>query len=126
MQKIKSNEPTAELRRLYFFLVDASDGKTPETGEAGGQPSFSVNGDEYTNTTSTLVAIIDNGTNYGDYYVELSQEEVNVDPGSVILGRYKSANTAEGKSMPVQVDIGNQELKNIITNGFSVLTKHRG
>jgi len=75
-------------RRLFLFLVDASDGMTPELGEAGGQPQISKNGAPFVNTAGILVAI-----GNGAYYVELNQAEV--DTLGWILVRYKSANTAE-------------------------------
>ncbi len=91
MQQFKQSESTAARRRFYFHLVDASDGLTPETGEAGGQPQISKNGAGSNNTSATLVAI-DTGTN-GAYYVELTAAEL--DTLGVIMVRYKSANTAE-------------------------------
>jgi hypothetical protein len=80
------------LRRFYLFLVDATDGITPETGEAGGQPQISVNGAGFVNTANVLVAISN-----GSYYVELTAAELGIQ-GSLII-RYKSANTAEFQSL---------------------------
>lgn len=74
--------------RVYLYLVDATDGLTPETGEAGGQPQLSKNGGAYANTTNLLVSL-GNGT----YYVELTAAEVNT-AGHIAI-RYKSAATAE-------------------------------
>jgi hypothetical protein len=75
-------------RRLFLFLVDATDGITPELGEAGGQPQISKNGAAFANTAGVLVAI-----GNGAYYVELTRGEI--DTIGWILVRYKSANTAE-------------------------------
>jgi len=82
------SETTAARRRVPFHLVDATDGMTPETGEAGGQPEISKNGGAWASTTATLTAI-----GNGRYYVELTATELNT-LGRVDL-RYKSANTAE-------------------------------
>lgn len=84
----KLSESTAARRRLYFHCVDATDGITAETGEAGGQPQISKNGAAWGNTSATLTSI-----GNGRYYVELTAGEL--DTLGKILGRYKSANTAE-------------------------------
>ncbi len=84
----EQSEATAARRRVYFFLVDATDGKTPETGEAAGQPQISIAGASWTNTTGTLVAV-----GNGSYYVELSTIELGT--LGVYSIRYKSANTCE-------------------------------
>lgn len=73
---------------MWVYLVDAADGITPETGEAGGQPQLSVNGGAWTNTSATLTAV-GNGT----YYVQLTTSELSA-LGRIMV-RYKSANTAE-------------------------------
>lgn len=91
LQTIYRNEDVPAKRRIYFKLVDKTDGTTLETGEGGGQPEMSVNGGDYDNTDNLLVAI-DSGVN-GSYYVELSSDEVN-NEGSILI-RYTSANTAE-------------------------------
>jgi len=82
------SEGTAARRRFPVYLVDATDGITPETGEAGGQPQISKAGGSWANTTATLTAI-----GNGAYYVELTATELNT-LGSFQV-RYKSANTAE-------------------------------
>jgi hypothetical protein len=86
--QLQQSESTAARRRVYFHLVDATDGMTPETGEASGQPQISTNGGSWTNTSATLTAI-----GNGRYYVELTSGELGT-LGNVQL-RYKSANTAE-------------------------------
>jgi hypothetical protein len=91
---VRTNEPTAEFRRLFFFLVDATDLFTPETGEAGGQPEISVNGGAWASTGAGVLVAIGGGY----YYAEVTQAAVNIAIGSAILGRYKSANTAEARS----------------------------
>jgi hypothetical protein len=83
------NEPEATKREFVFFLVDATDHTTPETGETGGQPQIRKAGETaWTNTTATLVAI-----GNGHYTLTLAVAEL------VTLGcfsiRYKSANTDE-------------------------------
>lgn len=82
------SEGTAARRRAWVYLVDVSDGLTPETGEAGGQPQISKNGAAWGNTSATLTDV-GNGT----YYVELTAAELDT-LGKVFI-RYKSANTAE-------------------------------
>lgn len=82
------SEADATERRFMVYLVDATDGITPETGEAGGQPQISKVGGAWANTTNTLVAI-----GNGAYYVELTAAEL--DTLGHFLIRYKSANTAE-------------------------------
>ena len=98
MIEIQYAEPTAALRRMFFQLVDATDGLTPETGEAGGQPQISIAGAAWANSTNTLTAI-----GNGRYYVQLTEAEVTQDIRTVIEGRYKSANTAEGVATTVQI-----------------------
>ena len=92
MQLLRKDEPVAGRRRAYFFLVDATDGITPELGEAGGQPQISKNGAGFVNTAATLVSI-----GNGSYYCILSTGEV--DTVGLLLVRYKSANTAEFQSL---------------------------
>lgn len=82
------SEGTAARRRFPIYLVDATDGITPETGEAAGQPQISKAGGAWANTTNTLSAL-----GNGAYYVELTATEL--DTLGPIQVRYKSANTAE-------------------------------
>lgn len=86
--QFQQSEATATQRRFPLFLVDATDGLTPEIGEAGGQPQISKNGAAFANTTATLTAIANGG-----YYVELTA--VELDTLGFIMVRFKSANTAE-------------------------------
>lgn len=86
--QLQQSESTAARRRVFFHLVDATDGMTPETGEAAGQPQISTNGGSFSNTSATLTAI-----GNGRYYVELTSGELGT-LGNVQL-RYKSGNTAE-------------------------------
>lgn len=91
----KYSESTAARRRVPFYLVDATDGVTPETGESGGQPQISKNGGAFSNTSATLTAV-----GNGQYYVELTAGELDT-LGRAQL-RYKSANTLEA---PVAIDV---------------------
>jgi hypothetical protein len=100
MIDIKKNEATATYRRMYFHCVDVTDGMTPETGEAGGQPQVSVNGDAF-GTQAIIGVLVAIGN--GRYYAELTQAGVNIADRSVIEGRYKSANTAEAVGTTVQI-----------------------
>lgn len=99
---VNKNESTAARRRFYFFLVDATDGKTPEEGENGGQPQISIDGAAWTNVgIGTLVHVGGAGTNEGQYYAELTQTAVNIDGPTEIHARYKSANTTEARALNV-------------------------
>jgi hypothetical protein len=94
---IKKNEATAARRRVYFNLVDVTDGMTPEIAEGGQQPEISVDGAQWTTTgIGVLVDIHDTGgsTHTGSYYADLTQTVVNADD-AVIKTRYKSTNTAQ-------------------------------
>jgi len=79
-----------------FFLVDVTDGITPETGEAGGQPQISVDGASFTATGIGVLVHMGNG----QYYAEVTQATVNVTSG-LISGRYKSAATLEAPSLSI-------------------------
>ena len=98
MRFILANQATAAKRRVYFHLVDATDGITPETGEAAGQPQISTNGGAWTNTDIGTLNAIGNGR----YYAELAQTAVAT-AGDIIETRYKSAATAECPGDSVQV-----------------------
>lgn len=90
---VRAGETTAAKRRVYFLCVDATDGITPETGEAGGQPEISINGGEFAaDGIGALVGPLADGT--GWYYAELDEQTVS-EAGRLIQARYKSANTAE-------------------------------
>lgn len=112
MQFISSNK-----RRVYFKLVDATDGLTPESGEAAGQPQISVYGADYANTSATLTAV-DSGTN-GSYYIDLSTTEyASILNNGQSLVRYKSANTAEFEDV-VKIqqseEVSNDQLRSLIS-----------
>ena len=92
MQIFRMNESDSTMRRFFLFLVDATDGITPELAEANGQPQISINGAGFNNTGGLLVAI-----GNGAYYVALTQSEVSAK--GFFLVRYKSANTAEFQSL---------------------------
>lgn len=111
MQQFKLSEATAARRYFYLHLVDATDGLTPETGEAAGQPQISKNGAGFGNTTATLTAISN-----GAYYVALTAAEL--DTLGAIIVRYKSANTAEFQDLAYVVaydsyDVTAQGLTNL-------------
>lgn len=84
------NEAVAARRRVYFQLVDATDGMTPELGEAGGQPQVSLDGASWSAGAIGTLSAIGNGR----YYADLTLAAVDT-VGRVIETRYKSANTAE-------------------------------
>ena len=88
MQLFELSEATSARRQFYLHLVDATDGITPETGEAAGQPQYSKNGAAWGNTSATLTAV-----GNGLYYVVLTTGEL--DTLGTIAVRYKSANTCE-------------------------------
>ena len=95
---IKAGETTAANKRVYFQCVDATDGMTPETGEAAGQPQISTNGAAFTDTGIGVLVALGNGR----YYGELTDVAVDT-AGRVIESRYKSAATAEAIGTTVQV-----------------------
>jgi hypothetical protein len=99
MIQVKKNESDAEYRRMYFHCVDATDGMTPETGEAGGQPQIGTRGGAFGDAGIGVLVHMGNGR----YYAELTQAAVNIPDRSVIEGRYKSANTAEALGTTVQI-----------------------
>lgn len=89
---VQGGETTAYRMRVYFQLVDATDGMTPETGETGGQPQISQTGQAWTNTGIGTLTHVGNGR----YYADLTAATVAAaNVGRVFLSRYKSANTAE-------------------------------
>jgi len=101
---VNKNESTAARRRFYFYLVDATDGKTPEEEENGGQPQISIDGATWTNTgIGTLVHVGAADTNEGQYYADLTQAAVNIDGPTEIHARYKSANTTEARALNVVI-----------------------
>jgi hypothetical protein len=93
-----ANEATAALRRVYFHLVDATDGITAETGEGAGQPEVSSDGAAFTSTGIGTLTHIGSGR----YYADLTQALVAT-AGTAIETRYKSANTAESPGDSVRV-----------------------
>ncbi len=110
--QVSKNEATAARRRVYFYCVDATDGITPETGEAGGQPQVSLDGAAFGDTGIGTLTAIGNGR----YYADLTQTLVNVDRG-IILTRYKSAATAECVGSTVQIGQNITEIDGALTNG---------
>lgn len=108
---VKKNEATAARRRVYFHCVDATDGMTPETAEAGGQPQISVDGGAWTNTGIGVLVAIGNGR----YYADLTQAICNV-TDATINTRYKSAATAEAVGDTVVIDGRLDEIYNFATD----------
>jgi hypothetical protein len=122
---VLANEATAAQRRVYFHLVDATDGITAETTEAGGQPQVSSDGGAWTNTGISTLTAIGNGR----YYADLTQTLVQT-AGTLIETRYKSANTAECPGDSVQVvafdpnsatDLGLSSIADILTDTGTTL-----
>lgn len=98
MLYVLANQSSAAKRRVYFQLVSVSDGITPATSEAGGQPQISTDGDAWTSTgIGTLGAI-----GYGRYFADLTQAAVS-SAGIKIETRYRSAATAECPGDSVRV-----------------------
>jgi hypothetical protein len=113
-----TNQATAAKRRVFFDCRDATDGLTPETGEAGGQPQISTNGGAWTNTGIGVLVAIGNGR----YYAELTQGAVAT-AGDLIETRYKSANTVETPGDSVQVVAFNPDDAALLgLSGFSSLS----
>lgn len=101
MKYIKAGTTDATKKQMKFpILRDATDGFTPETGEAGGQPQISINGGAWTSTGIGVLVSVGNGS----YYAVLSDSTVAV-AGREIEGRYKSSNTAEERGRPVTTTV---------------------
>lgn len=92
-------EATAAQRTVYFRCVDATDGITAETGEAGGQPQISTNGAAFTNTG---IGVLGTYMGHAIYPAILTQAAVTT-VGDVIVGAFKSAATAECFMIPSAV-----------------------
>lgn len=94
-QGIVKNEATAARRRMYFAPKDVTDGVTAETGEAGEQPTVTIDGGTPAGAGSigTLTHI-----GGGLYYAEVVQSVLNIDHG-VIIGQLKTANTTDSESL---------------------------
>jgi len=92
MQTIFLGQEIAAQRRVFFTLVDATDGFSPELAEAGGQPNYSLNG-AYVGNTAAVLVVVDAANQPGVYYVTLTAAEI-LAPGRLVV-RYKSANTRE-------------------------------
>ena len=90
LKPVVAGETVAAKRRVYFHLVDVTDGITPETGEATGQPQISTNGAAWTNTGIGTLTAIGNGR----YYADLTEAAVGTAEDHIET-RYKSVNTAE-------------------------------
>ena len=94
---VVANQATTAKRRVFFQLVNATDGFTSELGEAGGQPQISIDGAGWADAgIGVLVAIGE-----GRYYAELTQATCAV--GTEIETRYKSVNTREAQGTSVRV-----------------------
>ena len=89
MREIQIGEPVDSKRRLYFHLV-GTDGITPSTTEAGGQPQISIDGGAWANGGIGTLSAIGNGRYYADLAVGIADTV-----GRVIETRFKSATTAE-------------------------------
>jgi len=87
MLDINTSEASASLRRVPIWLV-GSDGTTPPSSQAGGQPQINwlARGTATVNTSATLSAV---SVNAGEYYVELTASEVSA-PGVAAI-HYRSA-----------------------------------
>lgn len=120
---VHANEATASQRRVYFDLRDATDGITPETGEAGGQPQISSDGAAFGDAGIGTLTHMGNGR----YYADLTQAAVTT-AGTLIETRYKSANTLESPGTSVQVvafdpndtSLGLFDLSNSIETGLTL------
>jgi hypothetical protein len=88
-REVMAGEAVASRRRVYFFLV-GTDGMTPATGEAGGQPQASVDGGAW---SGALIGTLSH-VGHGRYHADLASAAV-ASAGSVVETRYKSAATLE-------------------------------
>jgi hypothetical protein len=83
------NESAASRRVIPLWCV-GSNGTTPASSEAGGQPTWMIGGVYYGATTNTLSAW---SANAGEYFVTLTQSETSVLGQGVV--RYSSAGALE-------------------------------
>jgi hypothetical protein len=95
---VKANTATAAHRTVNFFIV-GTDGITPATGEANGQPQVSTDGGA--TWSNTGIGLLSGGTN-GRYAAILTQTLVAT-AGTIVQTRYKSASTAECPGESAQV-----------------------
>ena len=89
--------------KMFFFLVDAVDGLTAEVGEAGGAAEISKNGAAWGTTGIGTLNHIGNGHYYAD--VDLTNGTLAVSLGDRLIGRFKSAATAEAPSLTEMVAV---------------------
>lgn len=110
------SETVTNKRDFALMLVDETDGKTPETGEAAGQPQIRKPGEiTWTNTNGILIHV-----GNGHYLVALLASELSA-LGNFSV-RYKSANTAEFQEVghvqasgAVSLDSVNSLIKQVLT-----------
>ena len=100
-RRIKGGTTQGTRTRVWFKLRDATDGITPETGEAGGQPQISIDGASgFTNTGIGTLVHVGNGS----YYAELTSSTCGTgNIGKLVVVRYKSANTVEAPDAYVEI-----------------------
>ncbi len=113
------NEPVSSKREFVFFLVDATDLSSPETGEANGQPQIRKPGaTSWTNTDAKLVHV-----GNGHYLITLLASEIDT-LGKFSI-RYKSGNTAEfqdtGKVQANSDEVSLDEINAKIDKNRSIL-----
>lgn len=113
MQEFAYAEPVAANRRFYVCCFDLGDMKTPEIGEAGGQPEISIQGGTPANTVNTLVAV---DAAQGIYYVELDVTEIST-VGTFCI-TYTSANIVQyqmlGRVVQDTGNVSNDDIKNLV------------
>ena len=81
-QPVQQNETNIIRKSLWFYLVQAVDGKTPYTGAGGGQPCISVNGENLNSTGIGTLTHVGNGM----YYAPILATEMGA--GGVAVGFY--------------------------------------
>lgn len=91
-----SNKTTQSYRA--YFDIRLLDGITPATGEAGGQPQIAINGNAFSPTGIGVLILIGESR----YYADISQDLI-LNPGDIVLTRYKSPITAETPGDEFQV-----------------------
>ena len=91
---IYRSEASASQRRIPLWLV-GSNGTSPATGEAGGQPQINwlARGTATVNTAATLSLV---SANAGEYYVELAASEVSATGMAAV--HYRSATAIPNSS----------------------------
>lgn len=114
-QLFQQNEPTAANRRVFLWLVDATDAVSPKTGVTG-TGYVTKNGGTPAATSGSLVEV--DATNLkGLYYITLTSTEVNT-LGPIVVG-YQAAGVLASRHLGMVVPF---DPYTVDKTGFSLST----